>query len=303
MSQAESTLQPPVDAFLRYLKVERQLSPLTIENYGRQLLALVAMADEMGLTDWLALDAAKVRMLVSKSKRSGLQSSSLALRMSALRSFLDWQVSQGVLHANPAKGIATPRIARHLPKNIDVDEVSRLLDIDLNDPLAVRDRAMLEVMYGAGLRLSELVGMNCKHVDMAGGEVWVMGKGSKERKLPLGRMAITWLEHWLALRDTFSPQDDAIFLSSQGKRISARNVQKRFAEWGVKQGVNSHINPHKLRHSFATHLLESSGDLRGVQELLGHANLSTTQIYTHLDFQHLASVYDAAHPRAKRGKP
>jgi len=189
-----------------------------------------------------------------------------------------------------------------LPKNIDVDEVNQLLDIDLNDPLAVRDRAMLEVMYGAGLRLSELVNMDCRHLDLTTGEVWVVGKGSKERRLPIGRMAVQWIEHWLVLRDVFAPQDDAVFLSSQGKRISVRNVQKRFAEWGVKQGVTSHIHPHKLRHSFATHMLESSGDLRAVQELLGHANLSTTQIYTHLDFQHLASVYDAAHPRAKRGK-
>ncbi|MFZ4834904.1 tyrosine recombinase XerC [Rouxiella sp. Mn2063] len=302
MTAPGSLLQPAVEAFLRYLRVERQLSPLTQSNYGRQLDTVVAMADEMKLTDWSQLDAGKVRMLAARSKRGGLGAASLALRMSALRSFLDWQVHQGVLSANPAKGISTPRAPRHLPKNIDVDEVNQLLDIDLNDPLAVRDRAMLEVMYGAGLRLSELVGIDCRHLDVASGEVWVMGKGSKERKLPIGRTAVTWVEHWLALRDIYAPEDDALFLSNQGRRISARNVQKRFAEWGIKQGVNSHIHPHKLRHSFATHVLESSGDLRAVQELLGHANLSTTQIYTHLDFQHLAQVYDAAHPRAKRGK-
>jgi len=302
MTPVDSPLQPAVDAFLRYLRVERQLSPLTQSSYHHQLQALIGMALDIHLSDWRDLDAAKVRMLAARSKRAGLGASSLALRMSALRSFLDWQVSQGVLKANPAKGISTPRAPRHLPKNIDVDEVGQLLDIDLNDPLAVRDRAMLEVMYGAGLRLSELVGINVGHVDLPSGEVWVMGKGSKERKLPIGRTAVTWLENWLALRDLFGPEDDAMFLSSQGRRISTRNVQKRFAEWGIKQGVNSHIHPHKLRHSFATHVLESSGDLRAVQELLGHANLSTTQIYTHLDFQHLASVYDAAHPRAKRGK-
>ena len=302
MSHADSPLQPAVEAFLRYLRVERQLSPLTQSSYHHQLQALIGMAADINLTDWQNLDAAKVRMLAARSKRAGLGASSLALRMSALRSFLDWQVHQGVLKANPAKGISTPRAPRHLPKNIDVDEVGQLLDIDLNDPLAVRDRAMLEVMYGAGLRLSELIGIDLGHVDLPSGEVWVMGKGSKERKLPIGRTAVTWLENWLALRDLFGPEDDAMFLSSQGRRISTRNVQKRFAEWGIKQGVNSHIHPHKLRHSFATHVLESSGDLRAVQELLGHANLSTTQIYTHLDFQHLASVYDAAHPRAKRGK-
>ncbi|MBI0487717.1 tyrosine recombinase XerC, partial [Dickeya dianthicola] len=226
----------------------------------------------------------------------------LAQRLSALRSFLDWLVGRGELKANPARGVPAPKAGRHLPKNMDVDEVSRLLDIDLSDPLAVRDRAMLEVMYGAGLRLAELVGLDCGHVDLDSGEVWVMGKGSKERKLPIGATAVTWLRHWLAIRDIYAPEGDAVFISSLGKRISMRNVQKRFAEWGVKQGVNSHVNPHKLRHSFATHMLESSGDLRAVQELLGHANLSTTQIYTHLDFQHLASVYDAAHPRARRGK-
>ncbi|ALX92348.1 recombinase XerC [Serratia fonticola] len=302
MTGVAANLQPPVDAFLRYLKVERQLSPLTQISYSRQLQALIAMAIELGVSEWPMLDAARVRQLAARSKRAGLQSSSLALRLSALRSFLDWLVGQGVISANPAKGIRTPRSGRHLPKNIDVDEMNQLLNIDLNDPLAVRDRAMLEVMYGAGLRLAELVGLDCRHVDLGGGEIWVLGKGSKERKLPIGRTAVTWLEHWLALRDLFAPQDDAMFLSNQGKRISARNVQKRFAEWGVKQGVNSHIHPHKLRHSFATHMLESSGDLRAVQELLGHANLTTTQIYTHLDFQHLANVYDAAHPRAKRGK-
>ena len=297
-----SPLQTSVDGFLRYLKVERQLSPLTLLNYGRQLTAIIGLAGEMKLSCWQQCDAAAVRSLTVRSRKAGLKTSSLALRLSALRSFFDWCVSQGELKANPAKGITTPKAARHLPKNIDVDDISRLLDIDINDPLAVRDRAMLEVMYGAGLRLSELVNMDCRHIDLATGEVWVMGKGSKERRVPIGKTAVIWVEHWLDLRELFGPDDDALFLSKQGKRISTRNVQKRFSEWGIKQGLNSHVHPHKLRHSFATHMLESSGDLRGVQELLGHANLSTTQIYTHLDFQHLASVYDAAHPRAKRGK-
>ena len=297
-----SPLLPAVDDFLRYLKVERQLSPLTQKNYQRQLQAIMAMANEMKLTSWSQLEPAQVRSLAARSRRGGLGASSLALRMSALRSFLDWQVHQGLLSANPAKGISTPRNARHLPKNMDVDEVNQLLEIDLNDPLAVRDRAMLETMYGGGLRLSELVNMDCRHMDLEAGEVRVLGKGSKERRVPIGGTAVTWIQHWLPLRESFAPQDDAVFVSSRGSRISTRNVQKRFAEWGIKQGVASHIHPHKLRHSFATHLLESSGDLRAVQELLGHANLATTQIYTHLDFQHLATVYDAAHPRAKRGK-
>ncbi|MCE9887151.1 tyrosine recombinase XerC [Kluyvera intermedia] len=299
---SDTSLTPAVTRFLRYLGVERQLSPITLLNYQRQLDAVIEMASAMGLQNWQQCDAAMVRSFATRSRRKGLGAASLALRLSALRSFFDWMVSQGELPANPAKGVAAPKAPRHLPKNIDVDDVNRLLDIDLNDPLAVRDRAMLEVMYGAGLRLSELVGLDIKHLDLDTGEVWVLGKGSKERRLPIGRNAVTWIEHWLDLRGLFGGDDYALFLSKLGKRISARNVQKRFAEWGIKQGLNSHVNPHKLRHSFATHMLESSGDLRGVQELLGHANLSTTQIYTHLDFQHLATVYDAAHPRAKREK-
>lgn len=295
-------LQEAVEGFLRYIKVERQLSPLTHSNYARQLAVLTQMAEEMQLTEWQQLDLVHVRSMVARSRRAGLQPSSLALRLSALRSFLDWQVNQGLLSANPARGVSTPRSARHLPKNMDVDEVNQLLEIDATDPLAVRDRTMLEVMYGGGLRLSELVNIDCRHLDLDVGEVWVTGKGSKDRRVPIGKTAVHWVEQWLSHRALLAAEEDALFLSSRGKRISLRNVQKRFAEWGIKQGVSSHVHPHKLRHSFATHVLESSGDLRAVQELLGHASLSTTQIYTHLDFQHLASVYDNAHPRAKRGK-
>jgi integrase/recombinase XerC len=297
-----SSLQPEVDAFLRYLRVERQLSPLTQSSYARQLTALLDIAMDLGVAQWQQLDVNHVRAMATRSKRKGLQSASLALRLSALRSFLDYLVEHGRLKANPAKAVSAPRGNHHLPQNLDVDEVDRLLDINLEDPLAVRDRTMMEVMYGDGLRLAELVNLDCGHIDLDAGEVWVTGKGNKERKLPLGKTAIVWLRHWLALRGAFAPVDQALFVAKTGQRISMRNVQKRFAEWGIKQGIDSHVHPHKLRHSFATHMLESSGDLRAVQELLGHANLSTTQIYTHLDFQHLAQVYDAAHPRAKRGK-
>ncbi|TKI04170.1 tyrosine recombinase XerC [Martelella alba] len=298
-----SPLWPPAEAFLRYLRVERRLSPLTHDNYARQLTALIGMADDLAIKSWEQLDVTHVRAMTVRSKRQGLQSASLALRLSALRSFLDYLVERGALPANPAKGVPAPRGNRHLPKNMDVDEVNRLLEITPRDSLAVRDRAMLELMYGDGLRLAEMVGLDCGQLDLASAEVRVTGKGGKARKLPLGSTAIVWLRRWLAVRESFSPEDNAVFVAKSGRRISMRNVQKRFAEWGVKQGVESHVHPHKLRHSFATHLLESSGDLRAVQELLGHANLSTTQIYTHLDFQHLAEVYDAAHPRAKRGKP
>ncbi|TCV93707.1 tyrosine recombinase XerC [Biostraticola tofi] len=302
MTSGASPLQAPVEAFLRHLRVERQLSPLTLGSYAHQLEVLVSIADELGVTDWSQLDTAHVRTLSARSKRQGLKTASLAQRLSALRSFLNWMVESGELKANPAKGVAAPRSGRHLPKNMDVDEVDRLLDIDIDDPLAVRDRAMLELMYGAGLRLAELVNLDCNHLEIGEGEVRVIGKGNKERKLPIGGGAVTWLGKWLSLRPAFAPQDNALFVAKTGQRISMRNVQKRFAQWGVQQGISSHVHPHKLRHSFATHMLESSGDLRAVQELLGHANLSTTQIYTHLDFQHLALVYDAAHPRSKRGK-
>lgn len=297
-------LMTQIEAFLYYLRVERRLSPVTITNYRRQLSVIVEMLVSLNIHEWQKVDATIVRNVAAKSRKSGLQAASMALRLSSLRSFFDWMVHQGELPANPAKTVHAPKSKKRLPKNMDVDEVSQLLNMESGDPLVVRDRTMLEVMYGAGLRLSELVGLDVRHLDLNTGEVWVMGKGSKERRVPMGKTAVSWLQRWLEMRELYEPEDDAVFISTQsGKRISNRNVQKRFEQWGIKQGVNSHINPHKLRHSFATHILESSGNLRGVQELLGHANLSTTQIYTHLDFQHLANVYDVAHPRAKREKP
>ncbi|WP_340622100.1 tyrosine recombinase XerC [Xenorhabdus siamensis] len=303
MNQPIDLLLEPVEAFLHHLRVERRLSPMTIINYRRHLTVLAEMSLEMGVTEWYLLDATKVRMFATRSRRVGLQSASLALRLSSLRSFLDWMVTQEKIEANPAKVVSTPRKKHHLPKNIDVDEANQLLNINLNDPLSVRDRTMMEVMYGAGLRLSELVGLDCQHLDLKNGDIWVQGKGSKERKVPVGRIALQWLQRWLEMRELFEPEGNAVFISTQsGRRISTRNVQKRFEQWGIRQGINNHIHPHKLRHSFATHILESSGDLRAVQELLGHASLSSTQIYTHLDFQHLSKVYDVAHPRAKRGK-
>lgn len=308
MDRASVDVQPEglmiqVEAFLRYLRVERRLSPVTITNYRRQLSVVCQILGELKVNQWQKLDISLGRSIAAKSRRTGLQAASMALRLSALRSFCDWMVQQGELPANPVKTLHAPKAKKRLPKNMDVDEISQLLNMDSGDPLVVRDRTMLEVMYGAGLRLSELVGLDVKHLDLDLGEVWVMGKGSKERKIPLGKTAVSWLKRWLEMRELYEPVDGAVFISTQsGKRISNRNVQKRFEQWGIKQEVNSHINPHKLRHSFATHILESSGNLRGVQELLGHANLSTTQIYTHLDFQHLANVYDVAHPRAKREK-
>lgn len=295
-------LAEPVEHFLNYLKSEKQLSLNTQINYRRQLYAIIDLTKDLDINKWQAIDSSAVRLLISRSRQTGLQARSLSLRLSALRSFFDWMVKNEMISVNPARGVVNPKLGQHLPKNIDIDEVNQLLDIEYNDPLSVRDRAMLEVMYGSGLRLSELVNINCRELNLREGEVRVIGKGNKERKLPLGRESVKWIENWLTMRNELKPQDDALFISKLGKRISPRNVEKRFAQWGIKQGLSSHVHPHKLRHSFATHMLESSGDLRAVQELLGHADLSTTQVYTHLDFSHLSEVYDSAHPRAKRGK-
>ncbi|WP_315903229.1 tyrosine recombinase XerC [Photobacterium sp. TY1-4] len=296
-------LEKPLLRFYEYLRSERELSLHTQHNYKRQLTTMAEQLVDLGVTDWQTVDAAWVRQLASKGMRDGLKASSLSMRLSALRSFLDYLVHQGDLKANPAKGVSAPRKARPLPKNLDVDEMDQLLDVNEDDPLSIRDRAMMELMYGAGLRLSELVNLDVRDISLSKGDIRVIGKGDKERVVPFAGLARDWVGHWLKVRGQLAAGDEpGLFVSKLGQRISTRNVQKRMAEWGQKQAVSSHINPHKLRHSFATHMLESSGDLRAVQELLGHANLSTTQIYTHLDFQHLAQVYDEAHPRAKRGK-
>ncbi|AWK83051.1 TPA: tyrosine recombinase XerC [Photobacterium damselae] len=298
-----TSLSRPLERFYEYLRSERELSLHTQQNYKRQLSTIAEQLVEMQVTSWQQLDAGWVRQIASKGMRSGLKASSLGMRLSALRSFLDFLVFQGDLKANPAKGVSAPKKARPLPKNLDVDEMDQLLSVEGDDPLSIRDRAMMELMYGAGLRLSELVGLNLKDIQLTKGDLRVIGKGDKERIVPFSGLAKEWVGNWLKVRATLAHSDEpALFVSKRGMRISNRNVQKRMEEWGQKQAVSSHINPHKLRHSFATHMLESSGDLRAVQELLGHANLSTTQIYTHLDFQHLAKVYDEAHPRAKRGR-
>lgn len=297
------SLEQPLERFYEYLRSERELSLHTQQNYKRQLTRVAEQLVELSVDNWQQVDAGWVRQIASKGMRDGLKASSLAMRLSALRSFFDFLVHQNVLKANPAKGVAAPRKARPLPKNLDVDEMNQLLDVNDDDPLAIRDRAMMELMYGAGLRLAELVGIDVRHISLSKGDLRVIGKGDKERVVPFSGLAREWVAKWLKLRDNIAQAEEpALFVSKLGTRISTRSVQKRMAEWGQKQAVSSHINPHKLRHSFATHMLESSGDLRAVQELLGHANLSTTQIYTHLDFQHLAKVYDEAHPRAKRNK-
>ncbi|WP_375056496.1 tyrosine recombinase XerC [Zobellella sp. DQSA1] len=289
--------------FLEYLRVERQLSVHTRDGYGRHLHAMAGQLAEQRLSQWRELSVAHVRGLATRLHKQGLSPRSIAAKLSALRSFCDWLVLQGQLAANPAKGVSAPKQGRPLPKNLDVDELHQLMNLDEADPLAVRDRAIMELMYSSGLRLDELVSLDLGDVQFAERQLRVIGKGNKERILPVGRMALEWLEKWLSVRGELAgPDEPALFVSLRRRRISHRSVQLRLAKRGQQQALSSHIHPHKLRHSFATHMLESSGDLRAVQELLGHADLATTQIYTHLDFQHLANAYDQAHPRAKRRK-
>ncbi|TOA12142.1 tyrosine recombinase XerC [Vibrio parahaemolyticus] len=296
-----NSFQKPLERFYEFLRSEKGLSLHTQRNYKQQLETMAQHLAEMGLKDWSQVDAGWVRQLAGKGMREGMKASSLATRLSSLRSFFDFLILRGEMSANPAKGVSAPRKKRPLPKNLDVDEVNQLLEVNEDDPLAIRDRAMMELMYGAGLRLAELVSVDVRDVQLRSGELRVIGKGDKERKVPFSGMATEWVGKWLRVRgDLAAPGEPALFVSKLGTRISHRSVQKRMAEWGQKQSVASHISPHKLRHSFATHMLESSNNLRAVQELLGHENISTTQIYTHLDFQHLAQAYDQAHPRARK---
>lgn len=296
------TMHAELQKYWDYLRIERQVSPHTLINYQRQLNAVVKLLAERNITDWQQVTPSVVRFILAESHNQGLKEKSLALRLSALRRFLSFLVQQGELKVNPATGISAPKQGKHLPKNMDGEQVQQLLANDSKEPIDIRDRAMLELLYSSGLRLSELQGLNLNSINTRTREVRVIGKGNKERIVPFGRYASHALHEWLKVRALFNPKDEALFVSQLGNRISARAIQKRLETWGVRQGLNSHLNPHKLRHSFATHMLEASADLRAVQELLGHSNLSTTQIYTHLNFQHLADVYDKAHPRAKRKK-
>lgn len=295
-------MQNALQRYWTYLKIERQVSPHTLSNYQRQLVRVVKILQHAGIQQWQQVTPSVVRFVIAQSHKDGLHEKSLALRLSALRRFLSYLVQLGELKVNPATGISAPKQAKHLPKNIDTEQVQQLLANDSKEPIDIRDRAIIELLYSSGLRLSELQGLNLNSINIRVREVRVIGKGNKERVVPLGRYASHAIQQWLKVRLLFNPKDEALFVSQLGNRMSHRAIQMRLETWGIRQRLNSHLNPHKLRHSFATHMLEASSDLRAVQELLGHSNLSTTQIYTHLNFQHLAEVYDSAHPRAKRKK-
>jgi integrase/recombinase XerC len=290
-----------IDGYLKHLGTERRLSPHTASNYARDLRALADYADRGNLAEWNKLDSQHVRMFAARAHAGGLAPRSVQRRLSAVRGFFNYLLRERVVAGNPAVDIRAPRAGRRLPGTLDVDQINQLLDIPAEGALAVRDRAIMELFYSSGLRLDELVGLDIGQLDLADRTVRVLGKGRKTRVVPVGRMAIealrAWLKERVSLADTESP---ALFVGRNGSRLKHRAVQLRIAYWARRKGLPSHVHPHLFRHSFATHLLESSKDLRGVQELLGHADISTTQVYTHLDFAHLARTYDASHPRAKR---
>ncbi|MDH2199668.1 tyrosine recombinase XerC [Ectopseudomonas oleovorans] len=294
------TLETHLDAYLEHLRRERQVSVHTLDGYRRDLAKLQAFCEAEGLNDWSELDTRNLRRLVARLHQQGLASRSLARLLSATRGLYQYLLREGLCRHDPATGLSPPKRERRLPRTLDADRSAQLLDGAVEDDfIARRDQAMLELFYSSGLRLSELVGLDLDGLDLPAGLVRVRGKGNKVRELPVGSMARQALEHWLPLRKLANPNDGAVFISQQGRRLGPRAVQLRVRQAGVRE-LGQHLHPHMLRHSFASHMLESSQDLRAVQELLGHADIATTQIYTHLDFQHLASVYDQTHPRAKR---
>jgi len=305
-----------LDRFRRYLGSERRLSAHTDSSYTRDLRALVRFCDRLDLTDWGALDAQHVRSFAAHSHAAGLAPRSIQRRLSAVRSFYEFLLREAPVEAvrgerarrravrvtlNPALEVRAPKAPRRLPQTLDADQMARLLEIPAGGGLTARDRALMELLYSSGLRLAELVGLDVSDIDLKDRTVQVLGKGRKARIVPVGRLALAALRSWLKERAVLAADGEtALFVGRAGKRLGPRAIQARVDYWARRQGLGVHVHPHLFRHSFASHLLESGGELRGVQELLGHADISTTQIYTHLDFQHLARIYDAAHPRARR---
>jgi integrase/recombinase XerC len=287
-----------IDDFLDHLAVERQSSKHTIDAYRRDLQALADWANSKKAGDVAALQAAQLRAFIADEHRRGLTPKSLQRRLSACRSFYQWLLRHARIAANPAASLRAPKAARKLPQVLDVDEAMQLVEVPTDAPLGQRDRALLELLYSSGLRVSELCALRWHDLDLDEGQVTVLGKGSKQRVVPVGSHARAALAAWRT--ESSAKADAPVFPGRGGKPITPRAVQLRLRRIAQKQGLFKRVHPHLLRHTFASHVLESSGDLRGVQELLGHADLGTTQIYTHLDFQHLARVYDGAHPRAKR---
>ncbi|MEE4173159.1 MAG: tyrosine recombinase XerC [Xanthomonadales bacterium] len=290
-----------VQRFERHLVEERGVSPRTVEAYRRDLRGFEAWLTGQEQSDPRKVTEHQVRAFVARRHRQGLGGRSLQRLLSALRGFYRYLLRESLVAHNPAEGVRAPRSGKRLPVTLDPDMLATLLDFPTETPIAVRDKAMMELFYSSGLRLSELAGLTWDQLDLGSGMVTVRGKGNKQRMVPVGRMArealVAWREERAALADLGEPH---VFVSLRGRPLAVRSIQARIGYWARHQGLPQHVHPHLLRHSFASHMLESSGDLRAVQELLGHADISTTQVYTHLDFQHLAEVYDKAHPRARK---
>jgi len=292
-----------LERFLHHLQTERRLSANTLKHYRRDLQEILCFCRNAGIPRWNDLDTHQVRQYAAQVHRRGLGGRSIQRRLSALRSFYNYLLRERQVSRNPAHDVSAPKSERRLPHTLNVDDITQLLNATARDALELRDLAILELMYSSGLRLGELVALDWDDIDVKERMLRVTGKGAKTRVVPIGVKAVAALQAWRRQRgqpaDTAEP---AVFTGRHGRRLGARAVQQRVRRWARQQGLPGDIHPHTLRHSFASHLLESSGDLRAVQELLGHADISTTQIYTHLDFQHLARVYDQAHPRARRAR-
>jgi len=289
--------------FLKHLSSERRLSPHTDCNYRRDLELFIRFCERNDIADWRSVDSQHVRSFAAAEFRQGQSPRTIQRRLSALRSFFNFLLrqEQPPVQTNPAIDVRAPKASKRLPATIDADQMARLLTFRTDEQLEVRDKAIMELFYSSGLRLSELVELDLDNLDLPDRTVRVTGKGGKTRIVPVGRYALDALSAWLRERAAMArPGEQAVFVANHGGRLLQRAIQRRITLWAKRQGLGVHLHPHMFRHSFASHLLESSQDLRGVQELLGHANLATTQIYTHLDFQHLAKIYDQAHPRARR---
>ena len=287
--------------FLHYLHTERGLSPRTREAYTRDLDLFAAELERLQIPELNDVSEHAVRGFIARLHRQGLGARSIQRVLSAIRGFYRWLMREGLAEHNPATAVKAPKAPRKLPQTLDTDAVTRLLDFKADTPLAIRDKAIMELFYSSGLRLSELAALRWDQIDPSSGLITVIGKGNKTRVVPLGSYAARALNEWRKVRANFAGfEEPCIFVSQRGSPIAVRTIQSRIRYWARRQGIPQTVYPHLLRHSFASHMLESSGDLRAVQELLGHADISTTQVYTHLDFQHLASVYDKAHPRAKK---
>lgn len=296
-----SRVTEKIDLYITYLAQERRLSHHTVEAYQRDLDRLYRFLADCHCKNWSELSVKQARRYPALLNRLGLAGTTIQRMLSAARAFYRFLVSKGEVETNPFESVSAPKRPKKLPSTLSVDEVSELMESENNDPATHRDRAILELLYSSGLRLSELAQLDTDGVDLIQGEVRVIGKGNKERVVPVGSKAIEAISQWLRCRKKMATENEAaLFVNHHGSRLSNRGIQYRLDRWAKNKGLGRRLHPHMLRHSFASHVLESSGDLRSVQEMLGHSDISTTQIYTHLDFQHLSEVYDKAHPRAKK---